>query len=207
MIWGMEATEVPLTWETLWDRVRISFSDEDEDSYRRRLGTAEKKLKRMGLAEIPVSVDAAKGAVLEYVQTQKFNKALEHHGLSYADFDLVVNLCPEVAMGVEYARRLRNSARAARAEKYADDAEELLARSAQGENVPKSSVTSAMFLLGKIEKERYGDDVGRLKGGEDGQKKLGAGGGGIMINIIGDAAAKLMKPAAVGHSGGVFIDV
>ena len=43
--------------------------------------------------------------------------------------------------------------------------------------------------------------------GDDGVKRIPAGGGGIMINIIGDAAMKLMKPAVEGRSGGVYIDV
>ena len=42
---------------------------------------------------------------------------------------------------------------------------------------------------------------------DEGQKRIPVGGGGIMINIIGDAAMKLMKPAVEGKSGGVYIDV
>ena len=43
--------------------------------------------------------------------------------------------------------------------------------------------------------------------GDEGRRRLPAGGGGIMINIVGDAALKLLKPPTDGKSGGVFVDV
>lgn len=199
---------VPLEWDVLWERARLSFEDADEDSYARRSATAAKKLKRAGLSAPPVDVDAAKRAICVYATNFVYNDALKQVGISHVDMATACDLVPEVAMAREYVRRLIRDVEDSDDESVAQTAKATLVAAAGGLAVPKQSVDAAKFMLGHI-KEKFGESGGkRVAEEDDPSKKKPNGSGGIVINIVGDAAAKLLQPNRPdGRSGGVFIDV
>lgn len=95
----------------------------------------------------------------------------------------------------------------ARAKEIAQDAQEGLSQLVTDAECKLNPKAIKMALEGTVP-ELYGGGGGKAGADEeaDERRKLPMNGG-IMINIIGDAAAKLMEPKAGGRAGGVFIDV
>lgn len=199
-----------LTWDVLWERTQLMFTDADVDSYHRRLETAAKKLKRAGLEAPPVDLAACRAAMVEYASTLQYKKSLRKNGVSAADFVTAKDLCPELAMVLEFVRKVRDEYQDAENEEVGESAKKTLVISAKGGEVPKGAITSAMFLLGHIDHKRFGDNRGTKLPSEDEEHRMlgNTGKGGILIHVVGDAAAKFAEPQQIGgKAGGVFIDV
>ena len=190
-------------WEDLWGRVRLTFSDEDEERYRKRCALRDKNFRKHGLSVPPVDEDALKTAMVEYARTMKYVEAIRVAGVTAVDLEIADQYCPEVMMVREFVRRMRNKARDERRSDDVDRWEDALdAKATDHGGRSKADSRAAMFLLERVERRTFGKEPPKE---EEGPKKLA--GGGIQVNVIGDAALKLLTRGEGQKAGGVFVDV
>lgn len=190
-------------WEELWGRVRLTFSDEDEERYVKRCRLRDKNFRKHGLAAAPVDEGALKAAMVEYARTMRYGDAVRKAGVTAVDMEIADQYCPEVMMVREFVRRMRNRARDEdRADKVSRWEEALDTKATDHCGDSKADSRAAMFLLERVERRTFGKEPPKE---EEGPKKLA--GGGIQVNVIGDAALKLLSRGEGQRAGGVFVDV
>ena len=190
-------------WEVLWGRVRLTFTDDDEERYQKRCRLRDKCMRKHDLEKVPVDEDALKAAMVEYSETLKHNESLAKHGVTAVDMAVADKYCPEVMMVREFVRRMRNASRDEDRGDKIDRWEDALDTKATDHlGVSKADSRAAMFLLERIDRRAFGKEPPKEAGVEG--KSLG---GGIQINLIGDAAVKLLTRPEGKRSGGVIVDV
>lgn len=190
-------------WEELWGRVRLTFSDEDEERYRKRCALRDKNLRKHNLTYPPVDEVALKCAMVEYSRTLKYGNSTKAYGVTAVDMKIADQYCPEVKMVQEFVRQVRNDARRERRDEVVSDVEEaMIEKATDRDGVSKADVRAGTLILGGADRETYGRDTVKQ---DEGKKAVC--GGGIQINVIYDAAQKLMKRVDGQRAGGVIEDV
>lgn len=198
-------------WKALLSRAVMALDEDMLSSYRKRKEALERKLERNlsenGLTVPPYDFYMVQEVLVEYDKCGMFMDAIRNCGGRESECIEARAWDADIRLVWDFVRERVKARMAARAVDIAQNAQDGLRRLVTDEDC-KLNIKALKIALESVSPELYG---GGAKGGEDdeseeGRKKLPMSGG-IMINIIGDAAAKLEAPKAGSKSGGVYIDV
>ena len=199
-------------WDALYAQARMVLDDEGVEREEKRRAVAAKKLKRAGLEAPPVDLRKVKETLLEYSECLKYMDAVNKTGIARREMTAAFDLWAEAKTVEEYICRIRDEEykrkRADVVTKLRDQLE-TLAMDDKGEC--HANVKAVLFGLERLDKGFFSDprNVEGI-GGDEGRALPGRGGGGILININGDAArisAAPPEPDRLGGKAQVFIDV
>lgn len=199
-------------WNSLLGRAVLALDEEGISAYRKRKDVLERKLERNmsenGIVVPPYDFYMVQEVMVEYDKCGIFGEALRKCGGRESECIEARAWDADIKLVWDFVRERIKARLAARASDIAQEAQEGLRRLVTDEEC-KLNVKALKMALESVAPELYG---GGAKGSgdedesDDNRKKLPMSGG-IMINIIGDAAAKLEAPKGGGRSGGVYIDV
>ena len=198
-------------WNSLLSRALMALDEEGAAEYRRVKESMAKKLERnmreRGFVVPPYDFYMVQEVLVEYDRCGMFAEALKLCGgresecIEARAFDADIRLAWDF---VKARLKERMAVRAADIALYAQEGLQKKVTDAKCGLDPKA----LKLALENVAPELYGGKGGGggSDEGEDSRKKPPAPGG-IVINIIGDAAAKLAEPKSGGRAGGVYIDV
>jgi hypothetical protein len=199
-------------WKALLGRAVLALDEEGISAYRKRKDALERKLERnlseTGLTVPPYDFYMVQEVLVEYDKCGIFTEAIRNCGAKESECIEARVWDADIKLVWDFVRERIKARLAARASDIAQEAQEGLRRLVTDEEC-KLNVKALKMALESVAPELYGGDAkgsGDEEESDDSRKKIPMSGG-IMINIIGDAAAKLEAPKGGGKSGGVYIDV
>lgn len=196
-------------WKSLLARAVMSLDEDGRAGFAKRCAESERKLARIREegGEAPYDFYMVQEVLVEYDRCCRFDEAARLCGARESECVAAKKLDAEIGLVWGFVEGNVMERMAARAKDIAQDAQEELGAAVR-DGGRKSNVKALELALAGAAPGLYGRQ-GRGGGRDDdsGARRLPSGGGGIMINVIGDAALKLLKPAVEGRAGGVFIDV
>lgn len=197
-------------WESLLARAVMSLDESEAAAHEKRRDECDRRyarrLEKAGLMVSPYDWYQVREVLVEYDRCGRFDEALRRCNGKESECLEAKSWDEDVRLVWDFLVRQSKERLAARASDIAQDAQEGLRRLVTDEAC-RLDTKAIKIALESAAPELYGGGGRGDRGaGEEGPRRLPVGGGGIMINIIGDAAAKLMEPPK-GRSGGVFVDV
>ena len=199
-------------WKALLGRAVLALAEEGISAYRKRKDALERKLERnlseTGLTVPPYDFYMVQEVLVEYDKCGIFTEAIRNCGAKESECIEARAWDADIKLVWDFVRERIKARLAARASDIAQEAQEGLRRLVTDEEC-KLNVKALKMALESVAPELYGGGAkgsGDEEESDDSRKKIPMSGG-IMINIIGDAAAKLEAPKSGGKSGGVYIDV
>ncbi len=145
-------------WASLWERTRLMFDSQKEESHRRRLAAAEKKLKRMEMAEPPVDLSKIKRALLEFSRVHRYVKSLQTAGVEKRDMVLAFELWPISKAVYEFLDWERGEMHDLEVRDRREELYDLAMNHARGD----SKVAAKM--LERMDRKNFGDDEEKGRG-------------------------------------------
>lgn len=147
------------TWDALLQRARLMLDEAGVEQERKRKEVAEKQLKRAGMEEPPVDLDAVKRTLIVYSATKRYNLALESGGASKDDMQMAFRLWPDAKTVLEYVQNMRDEQRTSEMEELellATDALKALLKDSKGKNCVNPKLV--MATLERLDRKRFGED-------------------------------------------------
>lgn len=197
-------------WEELKRRAYLSLNDGLAESLRLREQAALKKLQRAGYGEneLPYDRNLVIRFLLEYSNQVSYRTASERAKIGLKDLQFAFTLWGEGKMICDYVRYVNHELRKVENDDLVEDARRGLKKKLT-DGKCKLDGKSIAFTLERLDKESFGDP--RINAIET-EKKPGSGngGGGILIQVVSDAAKLCEKPPEEPkklQSAAVFIDV
>ncbi|MBQ1344762.1 MAG: hypothetical protein IIY62_00225 [Kiritimatiellae bacterium] len=199
-------------WKSLLARAQLALDEAALAAYRKKKDSLERRLARSmeehGLKEAPYDFYMVQEVLVEYDRCGVFSDALRLCNGREGECIEARAWDADIWLVWDFVKARLKARMAARALDIAQVAQEGLGRLVADEECGLNMKALKMALEGAVP-ELYG---GGAKASEDGDEEGGAkrvpvGGGGILVKIVADAAAKLEAPKSGGRSGGVYIDV
>ena len=199
-------------WKSLLARAQLALDEAALAAYRKRRDAQERRLARSmeehGLKEAPYDFYMVQEVLVEYDRCGVFSDALRSCNGREGECIEARAWDADIRLVWDFVKARLKARMAARALDIAQEAQEGLRKLVTDEECGLNVKALKMALEGAVP-ELYG---GGAKASEDGDEEGGAkrvpvGGGGILVKIVADAAAKLEAPKSGGRSGGVYIDV
>ena len=199
-------------WNALLGRAVLALDEEGISAYRKRKDALERKLERNlsenGLSVPPYDFYMVQEVLVEYDKCGMFTEAILNCGAKESECIEARAWDADIKLVWDFVRERIKARLAARASDIAQEAQEGLRMLVTNEKC-ELNIRAIKMALESVAPELYGGGAkgsGDEEESDDSRKKIPMSGG-IMINIIGDAAAKLEAPKSGGKSGGVYIDV
>lgn len=189
----------------------MSLDDDALKSFEKDKAAKEGKFRRnmekQGLIVPPYDFYMVQEVLVEYDRCGRFTDAIRKCGGREEECIEAKKWDAEIKLVWDFIEERIADRMRARAKEIAQDAQEGLRRLVTDDECKLNARAIKMALESTVP-DLYGGGGGKAEAEdeEDGRRKLPMSGG-IMINIIGDAAAKLVAPKEGGRAGGVFIDV
>lgn len=145
-------------WASLWERTQLMFDAQKEESHKRRLATAEKKLKRMGMEEPPLDLSLIKRALLIYSRVHRYVKSLKDAGVEKRDMVLAFDLWPISKAVYEFLDWERSEIHDLEVRDKREDLYSLAM------NHAKEDPKVAAKMLERMDRKNFGDDEDKSRG-------------------------------------------
>ena len=190
----------------------MMLDDEGVEREEKRKAVTLKKLRRAGLEAPPVDLDLVRATLLEYAECMKYTEAVKKTGIAKRDMAVAFDLWPESKTVEEYICRVRDEEyERKRADVVSTLREQMEKLATDDKGECGANVKAVLFGLERLDRRHFSDPrTSEGIGGDDGRALPHRGGGGILININGDAArisAAPPEPERLGGKAQVFIDV
>ena len=200
-------------WEALLLRAEMALDEAGLAAYNKKKADLAKKLERnmeeRGMKSLPYDFYMVQEVLVEYDRCGKFGEALRNCGGSESECLEARSWDMEIKLVWDFVKERIKARMAARAVDIAQEAQDGLRQLVTDESC-KLDAKAIKMALESVAPDLYGGGGGGRRTeaeGEDARRKLPMSGG-VTINVVGDAAAKLLlEPKAGEKSGGVFIDV
>lgn len=163
-----------------------------------------KQLKKMDGELVPFDEARVVKFLLLYAKPMRYSRAASEAGISKADLVTAFDLWPEAKVVMNYVRLRNEKIREMDNEELIDCAREALERKLTDDEC-KLDGSTILKTLERLDKKSFGDP--RVKQ-DEAEKSNAPVGGGITVNIIGDAAKVCAAPPEkASGKAAVFIDV
>ena len=187
----------------------MSLDDDGQGWFAKKREESERRDARMAESgeTVPSDFYMVQEILVEYDRCGQFEEAVRRCGGSASECVAAKKMDAEIRLAWDFVEGNIVERMKAKAKDIAQTAQDGLGRAVSDPDC-KLNVKALELALAGTMPGLYGKP-GRgvaVEEPDDG-RRIPVGGGGIMINIIGDAAMKLLKPAVEGKSGGVYIDV
>ena len=200
-------------WKALLGRAVLALDEEGISAYRKRKDALERKLERnmneTGLTVPPYDFYMVQEVLVEYDKCGIFTEAIRNCGAKESECIEARAWDADIKLVWDFVRERIKARLAARASDIAQEAQEGLRMLVTNEKC-ELNIRAIKMALESVAPELYGGGAkgsGEEEEKDDTRKKV-QNSGGIVININGEAAAKLIEaPKSGGKSGGVYIDV
>lgn len=208
----METTDRPGSpaWNALLSRAVMALDEEGLADYRRLKSSMARKLERNmkehGLSKAPYDFYMVQEVLVEYDRCGVFSDALALCNGKESECIEAKAWDADIRLAWDFVKARLRERMAVRAGDIAQKAQDGLLRKVTDPDC-KLDPKALKLAMETVAPDLYGGGSGSGGGDEDdGRRRLPASGG-IVINIVGDAAAKLAEPKSGGRVGGVYIDV